>query len=476
MSSQPEPFDLVAEAAVISTLMLDPDRIDEVRGIIKSDEMYSDANRRVLESIYALHDSGDPVDIVTIATKLKSTDRLGQVGGTPYLSSIMDETPSVAHVDAHARIVHDQWRARQAISGAQEMQQAFRENPGDAAKLQKDLTEAEAKFSEIAQSNGEPRLRPMRDLLKEAYDHIVAASKVSTQLVGCTTGYIAIDRATSGYEGGELTVIAGRPGMGKTAFEVESCVRSAKATGEAAAIFTLEMPARQLLIRILACEARIEMQKLRRATLNSAEWMSLTAAVQTLSTVPVFIDDSEALTVFDIRSRLRRLQAEIKSGKHAGVTKLGRASIDYLQLMQSVIASKRSSNREQEISDTTRRLKQLAKEMHIPVNILSQLNRAVEQRRDKRPELSDLRESGAIEQDADRVIFLYRDEYYDEESSDRGIAEAIIAKQRNGPTGTYKLKFTGEYTRFDDLAEGYFDDDGDFDEDENRDHFQDGLG
>lgn len=453
---------------MISAVILDPTRIDEVRAIIDPEAMYADSHRHILQQVFMLHDAGSSVDVTTVVAGLRSTKRLTQVGGPAYVAQILDSSPAIANVSDHARIVHNKSRARSALRVSEELSAQLRTHSTTPDEFQNLLHQSEASLAEISHHDGEPRLMPIRDLLSDTYAEIVAAAKNPTELVGCTTGFPDLDRATSGYDDGDLTIIAARPGMGKTSFELMSCVVSSEQSGKAAAFFSLEMPKKQLLLRILSMESRIPLQRIRRATLSPGDWTQLTAAVSHLSQVPLFIDDTPAITVLDMRARLRRLSAEIKSGKYPGVTGLVRASVDYLQLMGSVIGGHRGVNREQEISDTTRRLKHMAKELHIPINALSQLNRVVEGRKGKRPELADLRESGAIEQDADRVMFIYREEYYDEDTPARGIAEVIIAKQRNGPTGKWKLRFTGETTRFDSLGRD------DIEWDEEPDEFEDG--
>ena len=458
------PHDLDAEAAVLSAVLLSPTSFDEVQEFLNADHFYSDANRRVFEAIFELHERGTPIDGVTVASYLKSRERLQQIGGVSYLAQLTNATPSVANVVAHARTVREKWRLRQVIGHCQRV---AAEGYGDCGDVQDFIDGAEQVLFDIGRVPESSTVRPVNEAIKTAFDLISDAERRGGEVTGVPSGFIDLDRKTSGMHPGELYVIAGRPGMGKTAFVLNLAVNAARPRqiaveggveasveepGWGVGFFSLEMPTEQLAARLLASESHVDVSKIRNGNLTPQDWNNLTEGASLLSRLPIWLDDTPALTLLDLRAKVRRLQAEIEREGGRRAKGLGLIVIDYLQLMQG---RKDAGNREQEISELSRGLKALSKEMNTPVIALSQLNRAVETRstKDRRPQLSDLRESGAIEQDADAILFIYREHYYQKDDDQaRGKAEVIIAKQRNGPTGTVEVRFSDEYARFENLA------------------------
>jgi replicative DNA helicase len=472
------PHDLDAEAAVLSAILLHRDALDRVLEILKPEHFYSDANGRVYEAAQELAVAGTPIDIVSVASWLRDRERLVQIGGAAYLAQLADATPAVAHVGAHAKQVYEKWRVRQLIATCQRV---AAEGYGDVGVVQAYIDNAEQSIYELARTAQGTSTQPLAQVLKAAFEQITAAAERGDRITGISTGYEKLDAKTAGLHDGDLMIVAARPGMGKTSFVLNLAVNvasprtvSAPAPGEAGhgverhepgfgvAVFSLEMPREQLATRMVCSEGRVDLGKLRQGFLQPDDWRRLTEAASFLSTLPIWIDDTPALNILDLRAKVRRIQAEYDRGERnersTGSGSLGRrvglVVVDYLQLMKGRDGV---NSREQEISEISRGLKQLAKELKVPVIALSQLNRSVETRttKDKRPQLSDLRESGAIEQDADTIIFIYRDEYYNPETTNsKGIAELIISKQRNGPTGKVLTRFTSSCTRFDNLAPG----------------------
>jgi replicative DNA helicase len=462
------PSDLDAEAAVLSATLLDSDSFDAVQEILRPEHFYADANRRIYEVILELQGASKPVDIISVAGLLRDKGRLDQIGGTPYLAQLADATPAVAHVAAHALVIREKWRLRQLISICQK---TAAEGYGDTGEVQGFIDQAEQSVFDIARVSQSSNVVSVRDAIKGAFEILGEAARRGGGISGIETGYTELDRQCAGLHAGDLYIVAARPGMGKTSFVLNLAANigrprrvevnpdndayfdaAVEEPGYGVLFCSLEMPREQLASRLLASEARVDMSRIRSGKLQRDDWNKLTDAASRLGRLPIWLDDTPALTLLDLRAKIRRLQAELKRGDGAKNGKgLGLVAVDYLQLMQG---RRDAGSREQEISELSRGLKQLAKEMKVAVLALSQLNRAVETRtsKDKRPQLSDLRESGAIEQDADTIMFIYRDEYYFKDSPDKGIAELIIAKQRNGPTGKVMTKFTSEYTRFDNLA------------------------
>jgi len=476
------PHDLDAEAAVLSAILLQPESFDEVAEILKPEHFYSDANRRVYEAIFELQRMQRAVDVVSVASFLRDKNRLQQIGGTAYLAQLTDATPFVANIETHARLIREKWRLRQVIAVCQTV---AAEGYGDCGETQPFIDKAEQRLFEIARIPEASTIVSLREAVREAFHILTEATKRGGGITGIPTGFTQLDRMCAGLHSGDLYIVAGRPGMGKTSFVLNLALNIAHATagsdnpsdsefgeppsdepGFAVAFFSLEMPKEQLAARLLASEARVSMGDIRKGTIRRDDWSKLTEAAARLSASPIWLDDTPGLGLMDLRAKVRRLQAEISRNARDGrpsAQKLGLVAVDYLQLMQG---RRDAGSREQEISELSRGLKHLAKELQVPVIALSQLNRSVETRnlKDKRPQLSDLRESGAIEQDADAILFIYRDDYYNMNSEEPGIAEVIIAKQRNGPTGVLKTRFTKEFTRFDNLEQDeYYDELGDFD-------------
>ncbi len=463
------PNELDAEAAVLSAVLLDTDAFDRVQETLSPEHFYADANRRIYEAILDLKSmSGQPADIVSVAAWLRDRNRLTQVGGTPYLAQLADATPAVAHVENHARMIREKWRLRQLIATCQRV---TAEGYAGCEDVQGFIDSAEQAVFDIARVPAHSNMVSAKDAIHRAFDILTETARRGGGVTGIESGFRELDRMCSGLHRGDLYIVAGRPGMGKTAFVLNLAVNVASPKGageheergdfEAPAerpghgvlFCSLEMPKEQLAARLLASEARVDMAGIRAGRPQREDWPKLTEAAARVSRLPLWIDDTPALTLLDLRAKIRRLQAEISRGdSHIAAQGLGLVAVDYLQLMQG---RRDAGSREQEISELSRGLKQLAKEMSVPVLALSQLNRAVETRttKDKRPQLSDLRESGAIEQDADAIFFIYRDFYYFKESADkRNVAEIIVAKQRNGPTGSFETRYTDAYVRFDNLA------------------------
>lgn len=460
------PHDREAEAAVLSACLLSSEAFDQVQELIRPEHFYSDANRRVFEAVLSLQEQSRPVDVVTVAGWLRDNDRLEQIGGTPYLAQLTDATPAVAHVEAHAKSVREKWRLRTLIRVCEAVSSEGYGTPGE---VQSFIDGAEQAVFDIARIPEGTSVVPVKQAISEAFNIISAAARQKGGITGIPTGFLKLDRQIAGLHSGDLYIVAARPGMGKTSFVLNVAVNVARAQPAAAdatddpfeaapdepgygvAFFSLEMPREQLAARLLAVEGRVNVKNIRGGQLRNDDWNRLTEAAARLSRLPLWLDDTPALTLLDLRAKIRRLQAELARGEGKGGKRLGLVVIDYLQLMQG---RRDAGSREQEVSELSRGLKQLAKEMKVSVIALSQLNRSVETRaeKNKRPQLSDLRESGAIEQDADTIFFIYREEYYNREMAEkRGIAEIIVAKQRNGPTGTVETRFTEEFTRFDNL-------------------------
>jgi replicative DNA helicase len=465
------PHDLDAEAAVLSAVMVDTLAFDKVNEFLRPEHFYSEAHRRIYEASLELSAVGKPVDVVQVATWLRDHERLAQVGGMAYLTEVLNAAPAVANVVAYGRTIHEKWRVRQLILACQRVTAQGYAGYGEAQQF---IDSAEQAVYDIARTRESSSVHLLRDVMQETFRRITKATERGARITGISTGFDRYDRMTSGLHDGELTIVAARPGMGKTALVVNMAINVAspqqlenardpndrwEEPGYGVVIFTLEMPREQIVNRMLCSEARVDVSRVRTGMLTPSDWSKLTQAAAHLANLNVWVDDTPALSMFEVRSKVRRLQAEFdKVDPATGEKKqrIGLVVVDYLQLMRG---RENAPSREQEISEISRGLKQLAKELSLPVIALSQLNRAVETRgeKSKRPQLSDLRESGAIEQDADNICFIYRDDYYNKETADRNLAELIIAKQRNGPTDIVRVRFDAQYTRFDNLADGEYD-------------------
>ncbi len=438
------PHSIEAEQSVLGGLLLENSTWDQVADKVVESDFYRREHRLIFNAIRGLADRNDPFDVVTLSEWLGNHDQLDDVGGLAHLAELAKNTPSAANIGAYATIVRERSVLRQLIrAGTEIASSAFNPEGREAPEL---LDNAERMVFEIAEQ-GERRLRgftSIRDLLATVVDRIDLLYNRDSPITGVATGFTDLDDKTSGLQPGDLIIVAGRPSMGKTAFAMNVVEYAAISGGIAVAVFSMEMPAEQLTMRMLSSLGRIDQHKVRTGKLGDDDWPRLTSALNMLSDTQVYIDDTPALTPTELRARCRRMKRE---------NDLGLVVVDYLQLMQ-VPGTK--ENRATEISEISRSLKALAKELKVPIVALSQLNRSLEQRPDKRPVMSDLRESGAIEQDADVILFIYRDEVYKEDSPDKGIAEINIGKQRNGPTGKVKLTFLGHITKFENYASENF--------------------
>lgn len=437
------PTDLDAEGAVLGGALLKVELLDEARELLEPEYFYSDANRTVWEALCALHDAGRTPDLVTVASELKARQKLDQVGGTPYLTQLSN-APAVVHASDYAATVRDKWRLRQALSVCRTFTATWRDVERDVTGGLEDL---ERQIYALGEARVSREMVDMAELSSVTLGNMLAAKERGGVVTGIETGFLELDRLTLGMHRGDLTVVAGRPGMGKSAVAQQMAANIAE-DGGGVALFSLEMPREQLGERFLAIQSRLRLKSIRSGQLTPEDWQKATELAETLGRLPILVDDTPALTLVQLRGRVRRAAAELSRRSNP----LSLVAVDYLQLM-----SGKKDSREQEIAEISRGLKELAKQFKVPVLALSQLNRSCELRSDKRPLLSDLRESGAIEQDADNIVFVYRDEYYNKNTPDRGIAELIVAKQRNGPTGKVRMRFTDWCTRFDNLAEDEYD-------------------
>ncbi|MGD8558995.1 MAG: replicative DNA helicase [Gammaproteobacteria bacterium] len=442
------PHSIEAEQSVLGGLMLDNAAWDKISEIVVEEDFYRRDHRLIFRAIAALADLGNPFDVVTLSEWLESNNLLDAAGGLSYLGTLAQNTPSVANILAYAKIVRERSVLRQLISIGHQISTSCYETEGRTSEEL--LDNAEKLVFKIAEqgSRGRREFVSIKDLLVKAVDRIDALFQQDNPITGVPTGFNDFDEMTSGLQSSDLVIVAGRPSMGKTTFAMNIAEHAAVKMQVPTAVFSMEMPGEQLAMRMLSSLGRIDQHRVRTGKLDDDDWPRLTHAVGQLAEAPLFIDDTPALTPTELRSRARRLMRE-----HG----LGLIVIDYLQLMQL----RGSENRTNEISEISRSLKGLAKELNLPIIALSQLNRSLEQRPNKRPVMSDLRESGAIEQDADVITFIYRDEVYNEDSPEKGIAEIIIGKQRNGPIGTARLTFIGQYTRFENyVASNMYDDEG----------------
>jgi replicative DNA helicase len=430
------PHSIEAEQSVLGGLMLDNAAWDTVAELVAEGDFYRHDHRLIFRAVGALCVRGEPVDVVTVSEWLEQHKELDKAGGLAYLAEIANSTPSAANIKAYATIVRERSVLRQLIHVGTEIgNAAFNTEGRDCAQL---LDHAEQLVFRIAEHGrlNQNNFKSIRDLLVDVTDRIDKLYHQDSPYTGVPTGFADFDEKTSGLQSSDVIIIAGRPSMGKTSFAMNIAEHAAIKSRVPVAIFSMEMPGEQLVMRMLSSLGRIDQHRVRTGRLSDEDWPRLTSAMSILSDAPLFIDDTPALNPVELRARARRIKRD-----HG----LGLIVIDYLQLMQ---VPGYKENRTNEISEISRSLKALAKELQVPVIALSQLNRGLEQRPNKRPVMSDLRESGAIEQDADLIAFIYRDEVYHEDSPDKGIAEIIIGKQRNGPIGTVRLTFLGQYTRF----------------------------
>lgn len=438
------PHSIEAEQSVLGGLLLDNAAWERIGDTLTADDFYRRDHRLIFSAISALCEEANPADVVTVSEWLEKSAELDNAGGLAYLGALANNTPSAANILAYANIVRERSVVRELLRASSEIAAASYAPEGRSARDLMDFAEKRIfEISEKGHRRGD--FQPINRLLSEAVDRIDQLYRSTSPLTGVPTGFNDFDEMTSGLQPADLIIIAGRPSMGKTSLAMNMAENAAVGHKVPVAVFSMEMPGSQLAMRMMASLGRINAHRVRTGKLEEEDWPRLTSAVSLLNEAPIYIDDTPGLTPMELRARARRLKRE---------KGLGLILIDYLQLMQS---TDNEENRATEISNITRALKGLAKELHVPVIAMSQLNRSVEQRTDKRPVMSDLRESGAIEQDADVIVFIYRDEKYNENSPDKGIAEVIIGKQRNGPTGTVKLTFLGEYTRFENYTNAGYD-------------------
>lgn len=435
------PHSVEAEQSILGGLMLDNQVWDNISSKLCETDFYRTEHRTLFRAIADLAKKEQPFDVVTILDNLKSNNELDDAGGETYLFELATNTPSVANVSAYADIVREKSVQRQLISIATEIADSAYNPAG--REVQELLDVAETKVFAIAEqtaTNGGPEM--IKSILVRTVEKIDALYHNGDALTGLATGLSDLDEKTSGLQPSDLIIVAGRPSMGKTTLVMNMAEHAAIEGKKPVLVFSMEMPSDSLAMRMMSSLGRIDQHNIRTGKLNDDDWPRVTSAVHMLSEAPLFIDDTPAMSPSEMRARARRLAKE-----HG---QLGLIVVDYLQLMK--VPGFKAENRTAEISEISRSLKSLAKELKVPVVALSQLNRSLEQRTDKRPVMSDLRESGAIEQDADLICFIYRDEVYNEDSNDKGVAEIIIAKQRNGPIGKVRVAFLGKYTRFEDLA------------------------
>ena len=435
-----QPQSIEAERSVLGALLISADSWDGVAEVVSAADFYRPEHRAIFRQIALLVDRSEPVDVITVADRLLATGELDSAGGHPYLSELAEQIPTASNVRAYAKAVRERSVLRQLITAAQDIASAgFNPEGRSSEELVDEAERLIMQISEGGQKVGGPQA--MGDLLSGALERIEELYNTGGDITGLTTGFIDLDRMTSGLQSSDLVIVAGRPSMGKTSFAMNLVENAALSSDRPIMVFSMEMPAEQLVIRMLSSLGRIDQSRVRTGKLEQDDWPKLSSATEKLKDTQIFIDDTPALTPTDLRSRVRKLIREQGD--------LGMIMVDYLQLMR-VAGS--NEGRTAEISEISRSLKAIAKEFRCPVVALSQLNRSLEQRPNKRPVNSDLRESGAIEQDADVIMFIYRDEVYNEDSLDKGVAEIIIGKQRNGPIGMCKLSFQGQFTRFENLA------------------------
>lgn len=442
------PHSLEAERAVLGGILLENNALNSVTQILSPDDFYSRANRLIYEAMGELFRRGQPVDLVTLRSWLVDRGNLQKAGGDEHLVSLTDTIPTVENIEHHAGIVRDKAVVRRLIERCHEI---AAQGYGDYGDVKEFVDESEKKIFEVAKAQAKAPYEHIKDVVIRTFEHVTEAAERKERITGLPTGFSKLDKMTAGLKGGELIIVAGRPGMGKTAFALNVALHGCAARQVPVCVFSLEMAKEELARRLLCSEGRVDGGRMRTGMLTRDDWTRLTSAAGSLTNLQLFIDDTPALSITELRGKARRLKAE-----HG----LGLVVVDYLQLMR---AGSKVESREKEISEISRSLKALAKELEMPVMALSQLNRGVETRsgKDKRPQLADLRESGAIEQDADVILFIYREEFYNREDPElRGLAEIIIGKQRAGPVGSVKCRFFHEYTRFENFEE----DGDDFDE------------
>ena len=430
------PQDIEAEQAVVGSMLTDQDAVVAAIETLKPEDFYREDNKIIYEAILNIYNRAEPIDIITLKSELSSMGKLDAVGGLEYIAQLPDKVPTTSNVDRYIKIVQDKAMLRNLIKTANEIISLGYDQTEDVEDV---MDHAEKKIFDVMQRKNQKGYTSIKDILIESFTKLEELYNQKQHVTGVPTGFIELDKKTAGLHGSELILIAARPAMGKSAFALNIGTYAATRANIPVAIFSLEMSKDQIGNRILCSEALVDSNNVRTGELNDEELSKLAETSGELSQAQIFVDDTPGISVMEIRAKCRKLKLE---------KNIGLVIVDYLQLIQG---SGKSSSREQEIAEISRSLKILAKEIDVPVIALSQLSRAVESRPDHRPMLSDLRESGSIEQDADIVMFLYRDDYYNEESEKKNIAEVIIAKQRAGSTGTVELAWLGNYTKFANL-------------------------
>lgn len=433
------PQNVEAEESLLSAILIDNHTLLDVLEILAAEDFYKSAHQLIFAGMMELFDRNEPVDLITLSNHLKEKSQIDKIGGASYLADLVDSVPMATNARHYAEIVHGKACLRRLIEKANMITKRCFEDQGGVDEV---VDFAETAIFEVSEDRGRQSYYPLSKMIEDNIDALEERQGNRSLVTGVPTGFTQFDHKTSGLQNSDLIIVAARPGMGKTAFALNIARHAALGPAIPVAVFSLEMSREQLSMRMLSSEARLDSTRLRSGFISQEHWLKITEAAGTLSNAPVFIDDTPTLTAMEVRAKARRLKMD---------KNIGLVVIDYLQLMQGRRSAER---RDLEISEISRSLKALAKELNIPVLALSQLNRMLEQRSDKRPQLSDLRESGALEQDADVVAFIYRDEVYnkDENNPNRGKAEIIIAKQRNGPIGTVPLVFLSTYTRFENPA------------------------
>lgn len=432
------PQNLEAEESILSAVLIDNDTLLEVLDVLAPEDFYKSAHQKIFAAVAELFNRNEPADLVTLSNILRAQNRLEEIGGATYLARLVDTVPLAVNAQHYAKIVHDKACLRRLIEKSNAIARRCFEDSDDVDNV---IDFAESSIFEISENKIKPSFYHIGKIIEDNIDALEERQGSKALVTGVATGFTKIDELTAGFQKSDLIILAGRPGMGKTALALNIAKHAAVDSNIPVALFSLEMSKEQLSMRMLSSEAQIDSSKMRRGFISQNDWMKITDAAGVLSEAPIFIDDSPDITALEIRTKSRRLKMD---------QNIGLIIVDYIQLMRGPASAER---RDLEISEISRSLKALAKELALPVVALSQLNRELEKRSDKRPQLSDLRESGALEQDADVVAFIYRDEMYnkDENNPKKGTAEIIIAKQRNGPTGFAPLKFWDAYTRFGDL-------------------------
>ncbi|MFC5406684.1 replicative DNA helicase [Cohnella soli] len=428
------PQNLEAEQAVLGAILLEVEALIAAMERLKAEDFYSVSHQRIFEGMIVLNEENKPIDLITLTAHLQDLGQMEEVGGIMYLTKLANAVPTAANVEYYAQIVEEKSILRRLIRTATQIVSNGYASEEDVGAL---LNDAEVRIMEISSRRAATGFISIRDVLMEVFERVEFLYNQKGGVTGIPSGFVDLDKMTAGFQRNDLIIVAARPSVGKTAFALNVAQNVAVRASETVAIFSLEMSAAQLVQRIVCAESNVDAQRMRTGHLEGDDWEKLSMAIGALSEAQIFIDDTPGITVSDIRAKCRRLKKE---------KGLGMILIDYLQLIQG--RGKAGENRQQEVSEISRTLKMIARELEVPVIALSQLSRGVEQRQDKRPMMSDLRESGSIEQDADIVAFLYRDDYYDKESEKKNIIEIIIAKQRNGPVGTVELVFLKNYNKF----------------------------